>query len=138
MLLLAGIALCVAPWLAACSGDDDTGVARPASVPGSADLVKDNVEFGAASVASSTPRDQQVLFSSASCANDVLVLTTTKQTVFAELPCDRAVPESAASRFVDQPVKIRIVPGAQNKLYVESSAGGTLEFTPGHVWVDEK
>ena len=136
--LLALAALLCAAALAGCSGDDGADVARPASVPGSADLVKESVEFGAPSAAAGAPREEQVLFTTTSCADDVLVVETTKQTVYAELPCDRAVPQSAAERFAGQPVRIRVVPGAQNKLYVESSAGGTLEFTPGHVWVDEK
>jgi len=129
-----GGALLASVLSVACSGGDFE-LPRPGPVPADAQLVRQNVELGGTA---STGGADSRLFYSGTCTGGVVTLTTTKETVYAELSCDRFVPDSAIRRFLAAPVRIRIVPAKQNKLYVESDVGGTLEFTPARIWLESR
>lgn len=101
--------------------------ARPAAVPTAAAETRAEVELGAAS-------DKETL-SSMSCADGLLTITTSAHVVYAELPCDRALPDTNVKPFVGQPIHVRAVPSDPAKLYLDSSAAGSVEFTVGRVWV---
>ena len=75
----------------------------------------------------------QALYSQ-SCANGLLTIATTTGIVYAELPCDRALPDDVVRRFLGKAVTIRIVPGDPGKLFVDSDTAGSVEFTVGGVW----
>lgn len=77
-------------------------------------------------------------FFAQACQNGLLTIVTTATTVYAELPCDRALPDSAVHRFLAQSVRIRVSPATSSKLYLESAVAGTVEFTVGGVWIVER
>ena len=120
----------------ACDGDRDgdggDGADRPAVVPADAVLVDENVEVG--DPGSREGGETEHLYFSSSCTDDVLAIVSTDGTFWAELPCDRAIPQETSQRFLGKSVQIRAVPGEPAKLFVESAAAGTLEFTVGRIW----
>ncbi len=130
----AGI-VAAAVLFSACSGGDDGGGSTPAPavVPQSAHVVAGPEEIGAPDGPPNNGADH--LFFSTSCEDDVLAVVTNQEVVYAELPCDRAVPQEVAERFLGRPVRVRVVPSDPAKLYVESDAAGSLEFTVGRVWI---
>jgi hypothetical protein len=103
--------------------------ARPAAVPTAAEQARAQLEVGADSGG-----DAETL-SSMSCADDLLTIKTSQHVIYAELPCDRALPDANVKPFVGQPVHLRAVPSNPAKLYLDSSAAGSVEFTVGRVWV---
>lgn len=136
---VAGLALLAGA--AACSGGregDGASTAPPAAVPEAAELVDENIEFGQDAAAPDAPEDAAHLFYAMTCVADVLTITTTKETVYAELPCDRALPPEIAGRFAYVPVRLRVVTAAPAKLYIESETAGSAEFTVGRVWIEER
>ena len=83
------------------------------------------------------------------CADGLVHLTTTKEAVFAELPCDRFVDEDVIDRYRATRVRVTIcVPDSgcararqnedEGKLLIESPTGGSIEFTTGHIWIEER
>ena len=129
-------AVAAAALFSACSGGGDDGGATspaPSSVPQSAHLVAGPEEIGAPDGPPGNGADH--LFFSTSCEDDVLAVVTDQEVVYAELPCDRAVPQEVAERFLGLPVRVRVVPSNPAKLYVESDVAGSLEFTVGRVWI---
>ena len=106
-------------------------------MPGTARIVGEERALGSAA---STPEgsDEPHLYFAMSCADDVLTIATSRETVYAELPCDRALPGEAAARFQGLPVLIRIVPSEPGKLYLDSATAGSAEFTVGRVWLEER
>lgn len=112
---------------AACGGDDEG--ARPEAVPAGASEVRADVDLGARD-AVGLPR----VFSSQACDGDVLVIATTLERVYAELPCDRALPEDVEARFIETEVSMRLRPG-DGKLFVSSEEGGSAEYTVGRIWL---
>ena len=138
---VAGLALLAGA--AACSDGGASTVppasgAPPAAVPEAAELVDENIEFGQDAAAPDAPEDAAHLFYAMTCVDDVLTITTTKETVYAELPCDRALPPEIAGRFAYVPVRLRVVTAAPAKLYIESETAGSAEFTVGRVWIEER
>lgn len=111
-----------------------TEPARPAAIPAEARFVSTDTTFngGAAQPASARPQ----LFTLA-CKDDVLAAVTSQIIeLYARLPCDRAVPQQVADRFIGRHVTLRIVIGDAEKLYVDSDAG-TIEFTIEGAWVKQ-
>ena len=103
--------------------------ARPAAVPAKADQARAEVELGAASGG-----DAETL-ASMTCADGLLTIKTSQHVIYAELSCDRALPDANVKPFVGQPIHVRSVPSNPAKLYLDSSAAGSVEFTVGRVWV---
>lgn len=103
--------------------------ARPAAVPAAAGQARAEVELGAASGG-----DAETL-ASMNCDSGLLTITTSAHVIYAELPCDRALPDANVKPFVGQPIHVRAVPSNPAKLYLDSSAAGSVEFTVGRVWV---
>ena len=76
------------------------------------------------------------LYESLTCSADIMTIVTSKETVYALIPCDRALPPDVAARFAGVPVLIRVTPDSPpHKLYLESAAQGTAEFTVDGVWI---
>ncbi len=107
---------------------------RPAGVPASATQERADRELGARSVPAGVDPSTVPMFKSTSCADGLLTLSTTTVVVYAELPCDRALPESAARPFVGKPVHIRMVVANPAKLFFDSANAGSVEFTVGRIW----
>ena len=134
---------------AACSGGGgDADVVRPTAVPTQADLVDGEFSFGTADADAVDPPDERLL-SELGCAGSLLSLVTTRESVYAELPCDRFVDASVVARFQGTRVRVTIcVPDSdcararqsedEGKLLIESPTGGSIEFTTGHIWIEER
>jgi hypothetical protein len=142
MLLAAALAV-------ACS-DEGSGreVVRPTTVPVDASLVDGQTSFGTADPEATNPPDERLLFDLV-CADGLLSLTTTRESVFAELPCDRFVDASVVARFRATRIRVTVcVPQSdcararqnedEGKLLIESPTGGSIEFTTGHIWIEER
>jgi hypothetical protein len=122
-----------------CSGDDGGGdplviVVQPSVVPASADLVESETVIGTEAAG---PGERRL--SNFTCADGVVTVATTVETIYAELPCDRFVtPEQAAQvRDVAVLITIRPVPDGLSKLIIRSETRASIEFTIGHAWVVE-
>lgn len=143
--------VCVVAMLAAaCSGSSSPGAgstqrstlgvktppeaAKPAAVPQEARQIRADLQVGERSV---TPGSAQTAttFYSLRCQNGLLSIATTEAVFYAELPCDRSLPDDVVRRFLAQPVTIRVKIGDPTKLYVDSAAAGSVEFTVGAVWI---
>jgi hypothetical protein len=134
---------------AACSGGNGgRDVVRPGSVPTQAGLVDGEFSFGTADADAVDPPDERLL-SGLGCAENLLSLVTTREAVYAELPCDRFVDASVVARFQGTRVRVTVcVPDSdcararqsedEGKLLVESPTGGSIEFTTGHIWIEER
>jgi hypothetical protein len=147
-LVAAGVAMAATFSVSACSshskpaaestpGPQASGRARPADVPIAAKALDKDVTMGAPSPATGTPFDEADVFYSLRCANGLLAVATTKETVYAELPCDRSPPDNAIHQFLAKPIEIRIATGEPTRLFLDSQAG-TIEFTVGGVWVETR
>jgi hypothetical protein len=135
---------CASVLAAACSGggsssskpgqtpSGDASKPRPTAVPQAASLISADVTFGSPD-ANSNPADSELFFAT-SCQNDVLAVVTNRRAVYAELPCDRALPASQSERFLGKPVRVRVVVASVPKIFLESTAAGSVEFTVGRVW----
>ncbi len=151
-MFLAGVATAAAV-LTGCSGGSHAGTrtapaasatrqpgpddgARPAGVPPDASLIRADRTFGADP---RTPvQGAPPLLFSLGCKDGVLsIITSQIVQLYAELPCDRAVPQDVADRFAGQPVRLRLVVGGAVKLYIDSPAAGTIEFTITRAWAKE-
>jgi hypothetical protein len=111
---------------------------RPAGVPDSAQPVLDDFSVGR----TSAPQDEAAagshIFYSLTCADDLLTIATTHETVYAQLPCDRSPPDAVVHPFFAKSVRLRIVRGNPLTLFVESDTGGTIAFTVPVVWIDAR
>ena len=108
---------------------------RPAAVPDEAEIVRSPTEFGDPAA---TSGDESRTFEETACSDATLTIATSKEVVYAELPCDRALPPEVADRFTGDPVRIRITIADSIKLFFESTDGGSVEFTTGRIWIDER
>jgi hypothetical protein len=110
--------------------DDGT---RPTGVPAEAVPLRADRTFGADPATPGAP-----LLYLLDCRAGVLtVITSQVVRLYAELPCDRAVPQNVVDRFSGQPVRLRLAFGDAVKLYVDSPVAGTIEFTVTRTWMVE-
>ncbi len=110
---------------------------RPAGVPDSAQPVLDDLSVGSTSAPQGAAAGAHIFYS-LGCADDLLAIATTHETVYAELPCDRSPNDAAVHPFLAKSVRLRIVAGHPLKLFVESDTGGSIEFTVPIVWIDAR
>jgi hypothetical protein len=158
--LIAGAAATLLVLAVACSGggdesDGNGGGRTPAGNGGSVPLAArpDGVPAPAEQMVGETTLSgedggERLLFS-LMCVDGLLTLVTTRETVYAELPCDRFVGEDAVARFQGLSVDLTICApvaacsrprpnSTDGKLFVVSPAGASLEFTTGHLWREER
>jgi hypothetical protein len=138
--LLPGLSACFGLVLVACSGGSHpsstaTAAARPTGVPAAAVPLNADTSYGNPSAPAGADPAVTELFFSSSCESDLVALTTNLHIVYAELPCDRALPASVQARFIGKPVRLRAVVGDPAKLYMDSAEGGSVELTVGRMWV---
>lgn len=122
--------------ITACSSSGSGNTKPPAGVPNDATFVAKDLSLGVPGGAAETAADQRLFFH-IGCTDGILVIVTTRETVYAELPCDRAVPRSIAERFLGKSVRIRVVTKS-SKLFVESTTAGSIEFTIGRAWIQAR
>ena len=123
---IAVFGLLLAAMTLGCSDGED-GAAVPPRVPPGAHEVSE----------SETRSGEETLFFSSDCFDGVVSVTTTVEVVYAELPCSRALPADVKERFLGKVVALRIVPGEPSKIYMDSKAAGSVEFTVGRIWLAE-
>jgi hypothetical protein len=90
--------------------------------------------LGVPSERGADPADVRLFFH-LGCESGVLTIVTSQDQIYAELPCDRTLPRDVVEQYLGKPVQIRIVPGEQWKLFLLSDGAGSVEFTPGRVWL---
>ncbi len=98
---------------------------RPAGVPASAQTVRGDLVLG-------DPGDALHFFRDLDCHDDLMTIGTTKTTVYAVLPCARALPSATVSRLVGQPVRMRI---SGERLTIESLFVGGFQFDTQGIWL---
>jgi hypothetical protein len=104
---------------------------RPTGVPPEAARIVANRTFAATAPGAEAPQLYAM-----GCKGGVLTIITSQVLqLYAELPCDRAVPDSVAAKFIGHPVEIRVVFGQAVNLYLDSSVAGSIQFTIGRIWV---
>lgn len=118
------------PGSAATPGVTVAAAGRPAGVPDTATQVREGLSVGDPAGGPAPLR-----FFAMTCDAGVMTVATDGLILYAELPCDRALPAEAVQTFLGKPVRIRVVFGQTGaKLYLESSEAGTAEFTVGSIW----
>ena len=101
---------------------------RPAAVPPTAQTVQHNIVLGDVA-------DGLHFFERMSCEDGITTIVTSKETVYAEIPCDRMLPGTTLARLRGQIVRIRIVDGA---LIMESLFVASFRFDVGRVWLETR
>jgi hypothetical protein len=115
-------------------GSTPAPIIRPSSVPAAARLVSGAFEVGDQSPGGKPPEAQHILYA-VRCAGDVLVVSTTKETLYADLPCSKVLPDEVFRSYLAQPVLLRVDDGDPRQLHLVSGALGSLGFQVGNVWV---
>jgi hypothetical protein len=132
------VALVLAFTIAGCAADDNgyppsTIVAQPSSVPAVAELVESEVSIGAGEAGSDERR-----LAGMTCSEGLMTVATTRETIYAELPCDRFATPEIIDRFRDVAIRVTVRPAeGEGKLIIESETRASLEFTIGHAWLEE-
>ena len=126
--MIAGTAL-----LSGCGDDSGDGAAstpRPTAVPPQATPIA-----GEATIGSADGSGEEHVFVSSTCADDVLAIATDRATLYAGLPCDRALPPDVTEPYEGVAVVIHIVPGPPQKVFMDLESGETVELTVDGVWI---
>ncbi len=144
----------VAAVAVACDGDGDrpqpgvggspggpvaTEPARPTGVDPAATFVAQQIKLGIIerkANASPVPRDTR-LIAEFTCQDDLFLINTNNEFIWASIPCDRVTPLSALDPYRQEAVSISVDPAA-GKLRIETVAGAQAEFTVNAVWVYER
>jgi hypothetical protein len=103
--------------------------ARPAAVPASAQTVERNLVLG--DVAEGIH-----FFEHMQCDAGVMTIVTSKETLYAEVPCDRMLPDTTLARLRAQVIRIRLVDGS---LFLEAFFVSSFRFDGvGRVWLETR
>lgn len=98
------------------------------SVPPSAQFVAGPLALGDASPAADVPKTTQHVLYAVHCEQDVVVVSTTRETLYAELPCSRVLADEVFRPFLSLPVLIRVYGAGPRQLSLASGAIGSLAF----------
>ncbi len=116
-----------------------TPVAKPTSVPESAAKVVETTELGRIERRANAPPegiDTREL-TDAACEDDVLVLETSDETIYAALPCDRFQEDQVEDVVLDQEVAIVLeVTDVRFRVLIETLEGALAEFTVAGIWLE--
>ena len=88
--------------------------------------------------ANAAPKTEDTrLLLTAACQENVMVLRTSIETIYADLPCANFWDAEATQAFVGQVVAITLaVDHIRFQIFVETLPGAQAEFTVGGVWLD--
>ena len=100
---------------------------RPPVIPASARAVESDTSLAL---------DTEDPLTQLSCEANVLVVESEARTVYAALPCDRALPPDILNEFVGEAVIIEIDADTPGKVFLRSEAGESAEFTVDGVWIE--
>ena len=116
-----------------------TAVARPAAVPSTAEAVRSGIALGQiVRRANAAPQTEDIrLLLTAACQESVMVLRTSKESIYADLPCDNFWDAETTQTFAGQEVAITLaVDHIRFQIFVETLPGAQAEFTVGGIWLD--
>ena len=116
-----------------------TPIPRPASVPEAARFVGQTTTLGRIiRAADQPPRAVAVRgLLTATCQEDILLIQTSQEAIYAELPCTRFWDPATAASFTGQPAAIVLeVTQERFRILIETLAGAQAEFTVNGIWVE--
>lgn len=128
---MAAGALLVALMLQGCSNGDSES--HPEGVPTQAQEVE---ELPFDPTANPDAQDDARLLQSMTCAEDILRIETSSETLYAELPCERALPDDIVEQFVGKPVSLAYSTEGTANLALKADTGETATFSVGRIWLD--
>jgi hypothetical protein len=112
-----------------------TAPSPPAGVPASAMPVLAPYDAGTTAVIA--PERLRRLFFRLECRDDLLVVATTRETIYATLDCsDYGVNFDAWEPLLAQPVHVRVEPGEPYRLSVEAASAAAY-FEADAAWIAE-
>jgi hypothetical protein len=112
---------------------------RPGNVPPEATPVVQTEALGEiVRQANETPEiSAGRVIASADCAENLLRIETSQETIYAVIPCDRFSEDQFAPFFIGKPAAIVLeVSNDRYRLLIETDEGATAEFTPDSIWVE--
>ena len=112
----------------------DEAAPRPASVPAEARAVVGALTTGDATP-DDRPFDQQDVLYAIQCADDVIVVSTTRETVYAAAPCAQALPDEVFRPYLAHPIVVRVLDTRPRQLHLSSSSVGSVAFQIGDAWL---
>ena len=101
---------------------------RPLAVPASAQTVKQNLVLG--DVAEGIH-----YFEGMHCDGGITTVSTSKELIYAEVPCDRMLPDATLNRLRGQVIRIRIVDGV---MILEALFVGSFRLDVGRLWLETR
>ena len=116
-----------------------TAVARPAAVPATAEVVPSDTTLGQiVRRANAAPETEDIRrLVTAACQEDVMVLRTSKETIYADLPCNNFGNDEATRSFVGEEIAVTLtIDNVRFQIFIETLPGAQAEFTVGGVWLD--
>lgn len=111
-----------------------TRIARPIGVPRSVLLVESSISIGDPDTnAPATPAQARVLYAVA-CEGDVVVVTTTRETLYAEVACGRL---PSITTLLGQTVRLAVDVTPPASLHL-AAAAGVPDLNVGRVWIETR
>ena len=113
--------------------------ARPSAVPSSAQPVTSDVEFGQLASAVSTTPEAPHIFYALSCRDHLLTVATTRETIYAELPCEQyPLSDDVVRPYLGEPVRVRVTREPQTTLIIQVISPGAVQFVADRVWIEPR
>jgi hypothetical protein len=113
--------------------------ARPSAVPSSAQLVTSDVELGQPSGAPSATPEAPRIFYALSCRDHLLTVATTRETIYAELPCDQYPQSDDVVRpYLGEPVRVLVTTQPQTTLIIQVISPSATQFAADRVWIEPR
>jgi hypothetical protein len=116
-----------------------TPSARPETVPDTARPIRQTAALGRIVRHADEPAQAIAVrrLVDATCEDDVLVIETSQENIYAPLPCGRFWDPDSAAAFLDEPVAIGLkVTETRFLIFIETVPGAQAEFTVTGLWVD--
>jgi hypothetical protein len=109
------------------------GPERPDGVPASATLVAGDLVLPG-----TAPNEPPRIFYSLSCNGNLLTVSTTREIVYARLPCNRYwLPDEVVRPFLAQLVTIRVTDSEPSALSFTAPGAGVARFEAAAVWITD-
>ncbi len=108
-------------------------------MPATAEVVRSGITLGRiVRRANAAPETEDIrLLLTAACQESVMVLRTSNESIYADLPCDNFWDAETTQTFAGQEVAITLaVDHIRFQIFVETLPGAQAEFTVGGVWLD--
>jgi len=121
------------------SGPPVTPPPKPAAVPELAQPVTGTIRFGSIERRANEPPQATGTreLAGASCAEALMTIETSQETIYAGLPCDRFGNQEVQEAFQGQQVAIVLEVGsARFRVLLETLSGAQAEFTVEGIWVE--